>query len=212
MSAMDSTIDIVLRIKKGSTKYSNDSLSVARSSKVRSLESAVRTTVSLSWFPEVAADPVTLYNILQDRLQSAIDNGNFTKIFNSQLLLRTSHSTPCLLNSSAVVSGVTFSTLKFSVPAPLTFIPTSLPTRAPATVFTMSTAELSVIVIGAFLGVVVVGLVLFACSRYLTLMYTRYHQKRFLREGLEIAFSSDDILKKDDLDLDKLEYIADVIQ
>jgi hypothetical protein len=69
-----------------------------------------------------------------------------------------------------------------------------------------------VIVIGAFLGVVVFGLVLLACSRYLTLMYTRYHQKKFLREGLEIAFSPDDSLRKDDLDLDKLEYIADVIQ
>ena len=68
------------------------------------------------------------------------------------------------------------------------------------------------IVIGAFLGVVVLGLVLFACSKYITLMYTRYHQKKFLREGLEIAFSPNDSLRKDELDLDKLEYIADVIQ
>ena len=213
MSAIDFTVDTVLGIRIGSTKYSNDSIIVAQSSNVRSLQTALRTTVQLSWFPETAADPVTLYNILQYRLQSAIEDGNFTKILNYQLLFlqSSSNNKSCLLNSSALVSGVTFSAVKFSVPVPSTFVPTSFPTRAPAAAYIMSNAEISVIVIGSFLGIVVLGLIIFACSRYFTLMYTRYHQKKYLREGLDIAFSSDDG-KKNDIDLDKLEYIADVMQ
>lgn len=115
------------------------------------------------------------------------------------------------MNSSLVFSEFTFSSVKFAIPVPSTIPPTEEPSKAPSAVVPMSNAEMSVIIVGAFLGLVIFGLIAFAALKYFQLMYTRYHQKKYLREGVDIVFSSE-TAGKDDLNLDKLDYIADVMQ
>lgn len=219
--ALASSVDIILGLRQGSSTYLNGTIVylVVESVDTVVLASSVFTTFRLSTFPEQAADAPALYEELTSRLTAALYSGNFTAIYNSQLrkaLVAASKDESVLAAiSTTSFSNVTFSPFAFVSPPSYSTVPTQAPsTSSEASAVSMSNAEMSVIIVGAFLGIVIIGLCIFSIGWYVRRLFNRYHQKKCMREGEDISCQGygGDVSNRDDIDLDKLDYIADVMQ
>ena len=200
----------------GSTNYISDVILKHSSrrqvhvllSPFETLAVTLTTTVSFAYFPQYIGDPNGLYKKLSELLSRAIFSGNFTKVL--RRMSKRDNNNVLIFSSS---SNVTLSLPAFSGSNPTTPVQINSNTKHSGL---LTDSELSVTVAIVIIGVLLLAMTAYAIIRHFMRASAKYKQAQEIT-----AVSLDDLpynypafsqeyFTQNDLDLDKLNYIADV--
>lgn len=211
-------IDVTIGAPAGSTQFLsaviNNNILPSFNEKTRLLVSVVEafkvtvlTQVYLASFPQYVNDPQDLYRIFANKISSAVKSGNFTKILRRMSVRDKSASTTFAVCSNVTVNSPAF-TESSSGPA------NSNSGSNSGT--TLTGGELSIAIAVVVIGVVLLGIVVYAVARYFTRQSAKYKQAMEITAASldEVPYSyptlSQEYFSQNDVDLDKLNYIADI--
>lgn len=219
--ALVSAVDMTLSTPAGSTKYLSDSIVASTgvqnrhlaTSSQETIKSKLQTTFALSFFPQYAGNTNDLYVYLSKRLQDAVDSGNFTKILRHISSQDKISSNIEFSTCSNITVGTAVITNTVTNP-----IDTTTNSESSSSNATLTTAELSiavaVVVVGAFLIIMAV----YAVVRHYSKLSSKYKQAMEITAASldDLPYSypafSQEYFTQNDVDLDKLNYIADVAE
>jgi len=206
--SISTSIDVAIGIPRGSTVYNTDSLlPYSRRRQLVSGTSGViyaqlTTTISMGLFPELNNDVSVLYDLLFARLNRAVYTGNLTST-----LQRISKSTQSINTMFATCTNATIGSMQ-SVEANYNL--NSSPKNENSKV---TTSQLPVMISIIILGALVFFLIVYSLIRYFHKLSSKYKQAmEITAQSLDDLSITGDRTREDfsDIDLDKLNYIADV--
>jgi len=221
--ALVSAVDMTLSTPAGSTNYLSDSIVASAgggqsrhlvTSSQETIKSKLQTTFALSFFPQYVGNTNALYVYLSKRLQDAVSSGNFTKILRH------------ISNQDKISSNIEYSScLNITVGTPLITKTESNPTNtatnsksSSSSGSTLSTAELSIAVAVVVVGAFLIIMAIYAVVRHYSKLSAKYKQAMEITAASldDVPYSypafSQEYFTQNDVDLDKLNYIADVAE
>jgi hypothetical protein len=162
----------------------------------------LKTSVSLALFPALLGDVSVLYDLLSARLRRAVFSGNLT-----HTIRRLSISIGSAATSNALLTNVTIGAMQ---EVSINYQPSNTAAKSSSS-SAVDSSVLPVMVSVAVIGVLVFALVLYYLRRYFKKSSAKY------KNAMEITGLGADTLPHnaehyhiDEIDLDKLNYIADV--
>jgi hypothetical protein len=194
-------------IPRGSTHFISDSISPASLHRQLTQRNGViyarlKTSVSLALFPELLGDVSVLYDLLTARLRHAVFSGNLT-----HTIQRLSMSSGSAATLFAVCTNLTIGAMQ-EIAA--NYNPSKNTPQSPSS-NAVSTTVLPVLVTVVIVGTLVLALFVYYVRRYFKKSSIKYRNaKEITGSSLDIFPNNSEPYLIDDIDLDKLNYIADI--